>query len=71
MESVFRKRHTSVGISTKKQFTSNIFLCCNIPFDCYADHSNKLGIMSLEYHKLEFDIILMFIYYNLSDLPFI
>ena len=32
---------------------------------------HKLGIKSLEYHRLEFDVILMFkIYYNLSDLQF-
>ena len=62
MESVFKKRHTSV------KFTRNIFLRCDIPFDSYA---NRLGIKSLEYCKLEFYIILMFeIYHDLSDLPF-
>ena len=57
--------------SAQKKFTRNIFLCCNIPFKSYADRLNKLGIKSLEYCRLEFDIILMFkIYHNLFDLPF-
>ena len=37
----------------------------------YANRLYKLGIKSLEYRRLEFDIILMFkIYHNLSDLQF-
>ena len=59
--------------SAQIKFTRNVFLYCNIPvpFDSYADRFNKLGIKSLEYHRLEFDIILVFkIYHNLSDLPY-
>ena len=44
----------------------------NIGFDSYADRLNKLSIklLSQEYRRLEFDIILMLkIYHNLSDLP--
>ena len=48
-----------------------MFLCCKIPFDFYADRLNILGVKSLEYRRLEFDIILMFkIYHNLADLHF-
>ena len=37
----------------------------------YADRLDKLGIKSLEYRRLQFDIILMFkIYHKLSDLHF-
>ena len=68
MKSVFKTRHTSDGISTKK-CSHDIFLLCNTPFDSYADRLNKLMIKSLEYCRLEFDIILMFkIYRKLSDL---
>ena len=46
-----------------------MFIRCNIPFTSYADLLHELGIKSLEYCRLEFDVILMFkIYYNLSDL---
>ena len=50
-----------------------MFLRSSIPFNSYADRLNKLGIRpkSLEYRRLEFDIILMFkIYHNLSILHF-
>ena len=48
-----------------------MFIRCNIPYTSYADHLHKLGIKSLEYRRLEFDVILMFkIYHNLSDLQF-
>ena len=48
-----------------------MFLCCNIPFRSYADRLDKLGIKSLKYRRLQFDIILMFkIYHKLSDLQF-
>ena len=48
-----------------------MFLHCNIPFRSYADRLDKLGIKSLEYRRLQFDIILMFkTYHKLSDLQF-
>ena len=48
-----------------------MFLRCNIPFRSYADRLDKLGIKSLEYRRLQFDIMLMFkIYHRLSDLHF-
>ena len=48
-----------------------MFLRCNIPFRSYADRLDKLGIKSLEYRRIQFDIILMFkIYHKLSDLQF-
>ena len=48
-----------------------MFIHCNIPFTSYADRLHKLDIKSLEYRRLEFNVILMFkIYYNLSDLQF-
>ena len=58
--------------SAQKKFTRNIFLHCNIPFDSFSDRLNKLpvGIKSLEYRRLESDIIPIFKIYNLSDSPF-
>ena len=45
-----------------KKFSHYVFICCNIPvpFTSYADRLHKFGINSLEYHRLEFDAILMF-----------
>ena len=55
----------------KKSLPVMCFLRCNIPFHLYADRLDKLGIKSLEYRRLQFDIILMFkIYHKLSDSHF-
>ena len=48
-----------------------VFIHCNIPFTSYVDRLHKLDNKSLEYRRLEFDVILMLkIYYNLSALQF-
>ena len=65
------KKDTLLLESVQKKFTRNVFLRCNISFRSYADRLDKLGIKSLEYRRLQFDIILMFkIYHKLSDLQF-
>ena len=57
--------------SVQRNFTCYAFICCNIPFNSYNDRLYKLGIKSLEYRRLEFDLILMFkICHNLCDLQF-
>ena len=58
--------------SIQRKFSRDVFVRRNIPFTSYAGHLHKLGVKSLEYCRLEFDVILMFeIYYNLSDLQFV
>ena len=57
--------------SVQRNFTQYAFIRCNIPFNSYDDRLCKLGIMSLEYHTLEFDLILIFkICHNLCNLQF-
>ena len=57
--------------SVQKRFTRSICLRGNIPFSCYADRLNKLNIKSLQYRRLEFDLILTFkICYGLVDIAF-
>ena len=36
-----------------------------MPFDSFADRLNKLAIKSLEYRRLEFDILMFKIVYNI------
>ena len=67
----YLRKDTLLLESVQKKFTRDVFLRCNIPFRSYADRLDKLGIKSLEYRRLQFDIILMFkIYHKLSDLHF-
>ena len=57
--------------SIQKQFTRYICIRCKVPFSSYHDHLYKLNIKSLEYRRVEFDMILTYkICYNLSDLKF-
>ena len=57
--------------SIQKRFTRDICIRCNIPFASYLDRLHILGIKSLEYRRVEFDLILMYkICYHLSDLHF-
>ena len=57
--------------SVQRNFTRYAFTRCNIPFQSYNDRLCKLGIKSLEYRRLEFDLILMYkICHNLCDLQF-
>ena len=57
--------------SVQRNFTRYAFIRCNIPFNSYNDCLCKLGIKSLEYRRLKFDLILMFkICLNLCDLQF-
>ena len=59
--------------SEQRNFTRYAFIRCNIPFNSYNDRLCKLNrpINSLEYRRLEFDLILMFkICHNLCELQF-
>ena len=67
----YLKKDTLLLESVQKKSTLNVFLHCDIPFHSYADWLDKLGIKSLEYRRLQFDIILIFkIYHKFSDLHF-
>ena len=55
--------------SVQNKFTRDIYIRCNIPFAFYLNRLYLLGIESLEYRRVEFDLILMHkICYHLSDL---
>ena len=57
--------------SVQKQFTRSICSRCNIPFSWYADRLNKLNIKSLQYRRLEFNLLLTYkICYGLVDVAF-
>ena len=57
--------------SVRKKFTHHVCIRCKISFNSYSDRLSKLNINSLEYRRLEFDLILMFkICHNLCDLNF-
>ena len=57
--------------SVQRSFTRNICIRCNIPFKSYSDRLYKLNIKSLEYRRVEFDLILMYkICYGLVDIAF-
>ena len=55
------KKYIKLIESVQKRFTHNVFIRCNLPFNSYEDHLTKLGIKSLVYRRLEFDLILMYI----------
>ena len=66
----FKKDITSIE-SVQKLFTRAACNRCNIPFSSYADQLNKLNLKSLEYRRLEFDLILVYkICYKLIDIAF-
>ena len=46
--------------SVQKNFTRKICICCNIPFSSDVDRLSKLNLKSLEYRRLEFDLILTY-----------
>lgn len=55
----------------QKRFTKKIFNRCHISFKDYKDRLTKLSIKSLEYRRVEFDLILTFkIVHGLIDLNF-
>ena len=69
--SPYLKKDIKLIESVQKRFTRNVFIRCNLPFNSYVDRLTKLGIKSLEYRRLEFDLILMYkISHNLCDLNF-
>ena len=71
--SPYLKKDIKLIESVQKRFTRNVFIRCNLPFNSYEDRLTKLGIKSLEYRRLEFDLILMYRYkisHNLCDLNF-
>ena len=57
--------------SVQKSFTRKVCVCCNIPFSSYSDRLHKLNLRSLEYRRLEFDLILVYkICNDLIDIAF-
>ena len=57
--------------SVRRNFTKSICNRCNISYNFYSDRLNKLGIRSLEYRRVEFDLILTYkICYQLREIPF-
>ena len=67
----YLKKDIKLIESVQKRFTRCVFICCNLPFNSYDDRLTKLGIKFLEYHRLEFNLILMYkISHNLCDLNF-
>ena len=57
--------------SVQKKFTRQICIRCNISFKSYTDRLHKLNINTLEYRRVEYDLILLYkICHNLSDLNF-
>jgi hypothetical protein len=56
--------------SVQRYFTKKICIKCNIPFTSYKDRLNKLNLDSLEYRRLQTDLIMVFkIINSLVDLP--
>ena len=69
--SPFLQKNINVVESVQKKFTRHICIRCKISFNSYSDRLSKLNINSVEYRRLEFDLILMFkICHNLCDLHF-
>ena len=48
----------------QKFFTKQICQRCNIPFDSYSDRLYKLDLKTLEYRRLEFDILMFYKFMN-------
>ena len=46
--------------SVQRKYTRLIFNRCNISYTCYLDRLAKLNIKSLEYRRIEFDLITFF-----------
>ena len=69
--SPFLHKDINLVESVQKKFTRHICIQCKISFSSYSDRLSKLNINSLEYRRLEFDLILTFkICHNLCDLNF-
>ena len=58
--SPFLHKDINLVESVQKKFTRHICTRCKICFNSYSDRLSKLNINSLEYRRLEFDLILMF-----------
>ena len=46
--------------SVQRKYTRIIFNRCNISYTCYLDRLAKLNIKSLEYRRIQFDLITFF-----------
>ena len=67
----YLKKDIIIIESVQCHFTCQICTHCNIFFCSYYDCPEKLNIKSLEYHRVEYDLFLMYkICHNLSDLNF-
>ena len=57
--------------SVQKQFTGTICKRCNFRFSSYSNRLYMLNLKSLEYRRLEFDMVFLYkMYYNMIDLDF-
>ena len=69
--SPYLKKDIAFIESVQKKFTRDICVRCNISFNSYFERLNKLNIKSLEYRRLEFDLIYMYkIFYDHCDVKF-
>ena len=57
--------------SVQKRFTKKICFCCNISNTSYSHRLNMLNLKSLEYRRVEFDLMFMYkIIHGYIDLNF-
>ena len=69
--SPYLKKDIELIESVQKKFTGDLCVRCNISFNSYFDRLNKLNISSLEYQRLESDLIYMYkICYDFCDVKF-
>ena len=56
--------------SVQRYYTRQLCRRCSIPFKCYSDRLYKLNLRSLEYRRLETDLIMVYkIIHGLVDIP--
>ena len=73
--SVVWNPHNSIGLirsleSVQRYYTRRICCRCNIPFRSYDDRLYKLNIKSLQYRRIEADLIMVYkIIHQLVDIP--
>lgn len=58
--SPYLKKYINYIESVQRKYTRLIFNRCNISYTSYLDRLTKLNIKSLEYRRLEFDLITFF-----------
>ena len=69
--SLYLKSDISMIESVQKCFTKKICFCCNISNTSYSHCLNKLNLKSLEYRRVELDLMLLYkIIHEYVDLNF-